>query len=196
LRLSHLDHVSLPAWRDTFGNLSKLHTLHVVANSPHSLIDALCGLPLANTQKVTTTPVLRRRKSMVPAFNFPQLRTLILEATNFNESNEGISLDKLLDCLMMRCEYKAEIHELRLDDCSYVLYDDIELLKEIVAEVQWDGIEQGFTDDEVDEDAYFGYGYDDLEPGIEVFGITSHPFDEFEPPDFGFEHSGTDLIMF
>jgi hypothetical protein len=196
LRLSHLDHVSLPAWADTFGNLSKLHTLHVVANSPHSLVDALCGLPSANTHKVTTSPVLRRRKSMVPAVNFPQLRTLILEAANFNEDSEGISLIKLRDCLMTRCEYKAEIHELRLDDCSYVLYDDIELLKEVVVDVEWDGIEQGFTDDEADEDDYFGYGYDDLEPGVDVYGIASHPFDEFDPPDFGFEHSDIDLSMF
>jgi hypothetical protein len=96
----------------------------------------------------------------------------------------------------MRCEYKAGVHELRLADCSYLLDDDIGLLKEIVVDVVWDGMEQGFTDDEADEDVYFGFGYDDLEPDIDVYGIASHPFDEFDPPDYEFDPSTVDLPMF
>jgi len=188
LRLSHLDHVTPLAWADTFGTLPKLNTLHVIANSPYSLITSLCG-PLADTQKVTTSPILRRRK---PAINFPHLRTLILEAANFKY--KGMAVDELRDCLMKRCEYKAEVQELRLDDCSYLLYEDVDLLKEIVVDVEWDGVEQGFTDDESDEDVSFGYGYDDLEPDVDVYGITSHPFDVdgFNSPDYGFDPSGVD----
>ena len=87
---------------------------------------------------------------------------------------------------MMRCEYKAEVHELRLDDCSYLLDEDIKLLKEIVVNVGWDGIEQGFTDDEAEGNVEFGFGYDDLEPDIDVFGIASHPSDEFDSLDYPF----------
>lgn len=208
LHLSHLDHVSPSAWADTFGNLSKLHTLHVIANSPHSVIDALCEVPTADTpkssrsQRANTIPILRRRKSMVPAVIFPHLRTLILEAVNFNDEREGMSFDTLRDCLMKRCEHKAELHELRLQDCSYLLDEDIDLLKEIVVDVGWDGMEQGFTDDETDEDVYLGlgYAYNDLEPDIDVYGIASHPFDEFNAPDYGLLHSvenfQTDLSLF
>jgi F-box-like len=196
LRLSHLDHVTLSTWADTFGNLYKLHTLHVIANSPHSLIDALSGLAAADAPKAITSPILRRRKSMVPTINFPHLRTLILEAANFNDTREGMSFTKLSDCLMKRCNYKAEVHELRLHDCSYLLDEDIYLLKEIVVDVGWDGIEQGFTDDETDEDIHFGYGYDDLEPDVDVFGIASHPFDEFGPPDDGFDLFSAELQLF
>lgn len=196
LRLSHLDNVTSSTWADTFGRLSKLHVLHVIANSPHSLIDALCGVCAVDTPKPTTSPILRKRKSTIPTINFPSLQTLILEAANFNDVHEGMSLNRLRDCLMKRCEYRAEVHELRLDDCSYLLDEDIELLKEIVVDVGWDGLEQGFTDDEADEDVYFGYGYDDLEPDVDVYGIASHPFDEFDPPDYGLDLSAVELPMF
>lgn len=196
LRLSHLDHITSSTWSDIFGTLSKLHTLHVTANSPLSLIDALCGVPEVDIQKTITSPILRKRKATMPTINFPHLRTLVLEAANFNDVREGMSFSKLRDCLMMRCEYKAGVHELRLADCSYLLDDDIGLLKEIVVDVVWDGMEQGFTDDEADEDVYFGFGYDDLEPDIDVYGIASHPFDEFDPPDYEFDPSTVDLPMF
>ena len=193
LRLSHLDHVLSSTWVDIFGSLPKLHTLHATANSPLSLINGLCSVPATDTQISITSPIPRRRKATTPTINFPHVRTLILEAANFNDERQAMSFSSLMDCLTTRCEYKAEVHELRLDDCSYLLDEDIELLKEVVVNVGWDGIEQGFTDDEAEEDFDFGFGYDDLEPDIDVFGIAVHPFNEFEPLDYEFEPSA-DLL--
>ena len=74
------------------------------------------------------------------------------------------SVDMLLDCLMERCERNAEVQTLRLDDCSYLSSDDVKRLEEIVVDVIWDGIEQGFTEEEEDDDSD-GSAIDDSDDG-------------------------------
>jgi len=69
-----------------------------------------------------------------------------------------------LDCLMERCERNAEIQTLCLDECSYLSSDDVERLEEIVVDVIWDGIEQGFTEEEDDDDRD-GSAIDDSDDG-------------------------------
>ncbi|KAJ7043642.1 hypothetical protein C8F04DRAFT_1072825 [Mycena alexandri] len=100
---------------------------------------------------------------------FPALRHLTLEGTDFSEP----ALDTFEETLMERCERKQDLWSLTLADCSMLESDDVLRLEEIVPEVIWDEIEQGYTEEEDEDsladfsedmsdseyDAFQGYGY-------------------------------------
>ena len=193
LRLSYVSGMDQQKWIEMFGSLPKLHTVHVVGSSAHSFIAALTEARLSPTPVLSETtltscqsprrPVLRRGKSSVSPVYFSALKTLTLEEVKF----KGIvpasdPFEDLKNCLIGRGERKAEIQELRIRECSYLEEGDVDLLREMVGNVDWDELEVGFTDEEKDEDeedAYDVYGYDDEGYG---FGL-----DDDDELDFGFE---------
>ena len=73
---------------------------------------------------------------------------------------------------MERCERKAEIQVLRLENCYYISSDDVERFEEVV-DVIWDGIEQEFSEDEDEEEE------DEEEKDYDSDGNTIYS-DEFE----------------
>ncbi|KJA18030.1 hypothetical protein HYPSUDRAFT_45618 [Hypholoma sublateritium FD-334 SS-4] len=63
-----------------------------------------------------------------------------------------INLDLLQDCLIQRYECGAEIQKLGLDDMHGIGESDVWELRNIVVDVDWDGIEQSAVYMEDDSD--------------------------------------------
>ncbi|RDB20806.1 hypothetical protein Hypma_012032 [Hypsizygus marmoreus] len=181
LRLSHVPDMEKATWLRTFGRLPKLQDVHIAGSSAHTFIAALreerpietlkspiSGCPLSSARR----PGLYRRKSLLPPVYFPQLRALAIEDASFEEFKPTPRpFATLKDCLMERCDRKAEIQELTFRMCSHLDHDDISSLDDIIANVDWDGIEQGFTDEDDD------YGYE-------------HALDELDADDYGLFFGG------
>ena len=115
-------------WVKTFGKLP-LEKAYVEGSALKSFLEAL----------VYKTKEAEKSETAYRDVSFPKLRHIDLR-------NTSIVTDMLLDCLMERWERKAEVQELRLNNCCYVSSNDIERLKEIV-DVVWDGMEK-FPDSE------------------------------------------------
>lgn len=174
LHMCHLDGIGKDVWLNTFGALPKLRNVRVQGNSVHGLIEALVAevgeKQQADLAAVGRQPSLRRKKIVAPpSVFFPGLHYLVLDETDFDENEQSL-LDPLINCLMERCERKAEVRELILVQCSHLEDSDVELLEEIVVDVGWDGIVQGFSDseeDEEDEENYYDhdgyYGHQDFD---------------------------------
>ena len=124
LQISTSDYIDSQTLVETFGKLPLLKRVCVEGYPPRSFLDAL----------VYKTKAAEKSKTAYRNVSFPKLRRIDLEGM-------AISVDMLLDCLMERCERKAEVWVLRLDDCYNISSVDVERLKEIVVDVIWDGIE-------------------------------------------------------
>ena len=168
LQISTDDYIDSQTWVKTFGKLPRLERVCVQNNSPYSFLDAL----------VYKTKAVEKSKTAYRTVSFPKLRYLHLEGAYFDGTFEetSISVDRLLDYLMERCERRAEVQVLRLDDCYYLTYDDVERLEEIVVDVIWDEIEQEISEEDseeereeydsegnfIDDDDYDNSSYDDF----------------------------------
>jgi hypothetical protein len=158
--------VDSPTFAKMFGSLPKVNTLTVEGNSAYGFVNALSQARIPDGMS-SSSPSR-------PALPFPALRTLKLLDADFDCDRDGENtlLPPLMDCLMQRYELKAEIHKLVLERCTHLTSDDVVDLEEIVADVEWDGMECGYSeseDDDMDEDfdddmeyggmgAYYGYG--------------------------------------
>ena len=141
LQISNAGYVYSQTWVKTFGRLPLLEQVCLRGNSPHSFLEAL----------IYKKKAAEKSKSAYRAVSFPKLRHIHLDNVNFDQDLTP-TIDILIDCLMERYERKAEVQVLRLDDCYCVTFDDVERLEEIVVDVIWDEVEQGFTDEEDEED--------------------------------------------
>ena len=152
LQIFGLDYIDSQTWVKTFGKLPLLERVCLQSSAQSSFLEAL----------VYKSNAAEKSKTAYLNVSFPKLRHLHLGEANFFNS----SIDMLLDCLMERCERNAEIHTLRLDECSYLSADDVALLEEIVVDVDWDEIEQGFSGSDEDSEEHHSVGnardiYDD-----------------------------------
>ena len=157
LQLSTSLHIDSKTWLKTFGRLALLDRVRV-KGCPASFLDAL----------IHTTKAAAKSLTAYYNVSFPKLRYICMDGTDFSNSHlESISLDKLRSRLMERYERNAEVQELRLEDCHHLMDKDIEGLEEIVVDVHWDGIEQGFSDEyDSEERDYDNDGntiYDDVD---------------------------------
>jgi hypothetical protein len=141
LHISTLDYIDSQTWVKTFGKLPLLKQVCVQSSASLSFFEAL----------VYKTKAAEKSKTAYHNVSFPKLRYIELEGTEFYA--RSISVDMLLDCLMERCERKAEVQELYLDDCYHIWSGDVERLKEVVVDVTWDGIEQEFLDKDKEFDS-------------------------------------------
>ncbi|KAG5723409.1 hypothetical protein E4T56_gene13779 [Termitomyces sp. T112] len=172
LRMAYVDGFSTKMWMSTFGLLHKLHSMHVAGQSAHALVAALheeiqietSTSPSATPEgmKGIRRPGLCRKRSAV---YFPQLKSLTMEDVSFvdGDTSATTTLSDLQNCLVERSERKAEIQELRLQECSHLLEEDVKALRYFVPSVDWDEIVQGFSEDEESE-----YGFNDM--GGYLFG--------------------------
>lgn len=96
-----------------------------------------------------------------PIIVFPGLRTLTLEDATFNDDKIGsIDVESLCDCLVERYERGLEVRKLSLEDCYRLRKDDVDRLRELVVDVEWDAIEQGFIEEEDEyEPGFFDNGH-------------------------------------
>jgi hypothetical protein len=158
LQISTLDYIDSQTWIKTFGKLPLLKQVCVQRSAARSFFEAL----------IYKTKAAEKSNTAYRNVSFPRLRHINLEGTYFcARYASSISVDMLLDCLMERCERKAEVQMLCLVDCYHIWSDDVERLKEIVVGVAWDGIEQElkFLDDDKEYDSDgniidsdYGYG--------------------------------------
>ena len=135
LYISTDNHIHSQTWAKTFGKLHLLKKVHWEGSALESFVEAL----------VYKTKAAEKSETAYHDVSFPKLCYINLGNTYFFAE----MLEKLLDCLMERCERKAEIPVLRLNDCYCVSSGDVEKLKEIVVDLIWDGIEQELPDYEV-----------------------------------------------
>ncbi|KAJ6591565.1 hypothetical protein DFH09DRAFT_1358138 [Mycena vulgaris] len=160
--------IETKTWIRTFGDLPTLVTIRLQGQSSHLIaalredviVDGVKQIP----QALPAKPAGRRsslRKARAENISgglfFPALRNLTLEDTSFVEP----ALDTLQTTLMERCERKQELRALTLCECTLLSADDVVRLKEIVPQVTWDGLEQGFTDDDFEEefDDFYSDGF-------------------------------------
>ncbi|KAK6992256.1 F-box domain-containing protein [Favolaschia claudopus] len=192
LPLRDLQHLSISAdyhemgtqtWIDTFGNLPNLHSIHVTGKANNFIAALREDVIIGGVKQVPAAPPvvpsgrrasLRRPKVEVSGgLFFPALRNLTLEKIDF----ALLRLVTLQNTLMERCERKQELWKLTLLGCSHFVDPYVATLEEIVVDVDWDGCELGFTDEESepnyseDDDMYsdYGYGY-----GYEGYGYGDY----------------------
>ena len=164
LNLSTGNSIDSKTWLKTFGKLPLLEQVHVQSFAAQSFFDAV----------VHKTKAANKSIAAYRTVSFPRLRSIYMVACDFSEPSLGsISVEMLMDYLMERCERNAEVHELHLDDCYHIMAEDVERLREIVVDVHWDRLVQGFSDEydseedrDYDSDGNtiddFDYDYDDF----------------------------------
>ncbi|KAF9530411.1 hypothetical protein CPB83DRAFT_850875 [Crepidotus variabilis] len=136
---THLTQTFLMA---NFGNLPKLNTVVVNGGSP-----VITQLFKALTSK-------KNNKASYYRVVFPHLQHLIMYGAIFSEQDEVdyITVNSLRDCLMERSERGAPIQKLSILDCFDINKDEIQLLEELVVDVDWDGVEMEYEDEDDEED--------------------------------------------
>ncbi|TFK39789.1 hypothetical protein BDQ12DRAFT_628705 [Crucibulum laeve] len=161
------------SWVKTFGRLRHLDTIQISGYSTHELISALTfDFPVKSlSTEVSDKPYAthRKRKSAdVPETSFPALQKLLIHNTDFDgdHTEAYFEVEGLVDCLIERYERGVEIRKLGIEDCTHLLEEHVDQFREIVVDLEWDEVEQGFSeeydfDEEEDEDYYTdGYGGD------------------------------------
>jgi len=197
-------------WVNTFGGLAGLRSVKVRGAPAFGLAGALAasmndvisggGNGDDSSSEGPSTPA--PMSASVSTF-LPSLRKVIIEDTDFGDSHRAPNfLANLQDGLISRSNASfpssvssSEIRELHLHECSRLSVVSVNLLRELVVDVVWDGIETGLYGDEGDygldsddEDDFHGEWLDGAGSG-EAYG---HPFfgPEFEgasdDPDEGF----------
>ncbi|KAI0741686.1 hypothetical protein C8Q80DRAFT_1356970 [Daedaleopsis nitida] len=160
VRRLEVDHNDQPwSWSEIFTGVPNVTFLSITGDQTKVLTDAL-STPYPSSsgkKKSTSTTLLLPRLEVV---KFSDIRLLSLDGDLTPKF-----LDLLIDCLMTRCNYNMAVAELRLVQCMNTLSKDVDRLKEIVANVVWDGVEDMETEeeeeDEYDEDEYDEFGYYD-----------------------------------
>ena len=140
--------IDSPTWVKTFGKLPLLKWVCVRGNDPRSFLEAL----------IYKTEAAKKSKTAYHNVSFPKLRYIRLQETNFAWNNPtSMSVDTLLDYLMERCERKAAVRELDLNDCYSISSDDVKRLGEIVVDVIWDGIEREIPEEDDDDENFIEF---------------------------------------
>ena len=157
LRASTINYIDAPTWIKAFIKLPLLEWVSVRGYATHRFLEAL----------VYKTQTAEKLKTAYRNVLLPKLRYICIERTNFDATIPGsISVDKLLDYLMERCERDAEVQVLCLDGCYYISSDDVARLKEIVVDVIWDGVEREVSQYESEEEGDYdddGNSFNDLD---------------------------------
>ena len=110
-------------WSEIFQLLPKISALYL-RNFPSGLMEIL-----SQNKNETTRP---------RPLSLAHLRSLWLTGTYFSRE----SLQSLLACLQSRAQVGLAIQELHLKDCWYLYEQDVEEMKGLVHDVDWDEVEQ------------------------------------------------------
>ncbi|KAJ7760560.1 hypothetical protein B0H16DRAFT_1532699 [Mycena metata] len=158
-------------WLSSFANLPALQAVRlrgqatqlIAALREDVFLDGVKQVPRARAVEAAGHGGMKPAEEDVSGgLFFPALQHLTLENTDF----EHDVLGTLEWALMERCERRQDLWSLTLIQCSLLGSNDVLRLQEIVAEVMWDKIEQGFSGDEDLE--YYDYSdYSDAPPESE-----------------------------
>ncbi|KAF8066613.1 hypothetical protein FPV67DRAFT_1781145 [Lyophyllum atratum] len=142
--------LSKTAWVDHFGSLSQLTYLEVGPDDSQFLRALSIG-----------TSAALEPCDQAGDVQFKALKSLTIsgwmldDLTPFIPGSAAKTVSRsLADCLKARRERGTALSDLFLDGCRHVTEEDVEMLREIVPEVEWDGAEN-FTESESEEDGDF-----------------------------------------
>ena len=153
LRISTLDYINSQTWVNTFGKLPLLKLVRVKGCALHSFLDAL----------VYKTMAAKKSKTTYLNVSFPKLRHIDLKGADFTGTDpRSISVHMLLDCLMERCERKAGVRLLRLQECYNIHSDDVERLEEVVGIVSEEEKDYDSDGNTIDSESDDLEDYDDF----------------------------------
>ena len=159
LKTLHLNiDINKAVLKECFGNLPQLRNVTVFGKATLAFIRAL----------ISKSKGHNRRPKAYYGVTFPALESLdIMEAIFSPDHEGGFPFEELRDCLMERCNRKAEVRKLTLFDCFCLYKRDVDLLREIVVDVDWDEQEEEYDSEDDDEDDEYSdlysdeYNYDD-----------------------------------
>jgi F-box-like len=151
LSVWHLSHVWKQSWVAAFGHLVQCKTVNVRGPPAYGLALALAAEMDGEGKPFVSSSV--DGEGTVPGVFLPGLRKLLIEDTDFGDDMRcGLFFDDLLEGLMDRSEREADVRELHLVECSRISEVEVALLREVVVDVVWDGIEQSVMEDEEEEE--------------------------------------------
>jgi len=140
-------------WGRYFGRLPQLSRIRLSETGAEELIAAMAPRLVTGT-----------RSQVQSKMYFRALKSLTLDCVQFDEDDSyGLVVDKFIDTLMLRAEYGADLHELVITGAVKLIHEDVDLLKEVVALVEWDGVvDDGYDDEDYDDEYSDDYsdGYD------------------------------------
>jgi hypothetical protein len=139
-------------------NLSCLQSVTLVGNCTFDFITALMDSPQHDYNQDSFYSV-----------TFPALQTLCITGTSCGPEGD-CPIEYIRDCLIERYERKAQLTKLKIAVCYDVYSNDVDLLKEIVVDVEWDGLEMEAARSEDDVSGvgdYADFGMDD-DFGIDI----------------------------
>ena len=160
--------ISQVVLRECFGNLPQLRNVTVSGKATLAFIRALIHKSRGHN----------RRPKVYYGVTFPALESLKITEAIFSPDHEGgFTFEELQDCLMERCNRNAEVRKLTLYDCFCLYERDVDLIREIVVDVDWDEQEDEYISEDEDEDDdedmysdyYSDYNYGDSEDDFTTF---------------------------
>jgi hypothetical protein len=113
----------------TIGNLPRLQGVTVVGDC---IVDFIKELRRRRKDDDD-----RQQLSDHYSVTFPALESLWIREGDFSKER-SCTVEELQDCLMERCERKAELLKLKLTNCRELFRSHVEKLREIVVDVEWD----------------------------------------------------------
>ncbi|KAF8902091.1 hypothetical protein CPB84DRAFT_1707887 [Gymnopilus junonius] len=143
LRFGEASLLSMDTLAESFGTLPHLRSLSVSGSNAHNLVLALQKVQLHPSTNYRDTP---------PSLYFQSLCSISMDDIYFYDDDGDMTVGLLEDCFIWRYECGAEIHTLKLTECSRLVSSDVERLREIIVDIEWDELETGFSDEDEDED--------------------------------------------
>ncbi|KAH9884777.1 hypothetical protein C8Q73DRAFT_348874 [Cubamyces lactineus] len=140
-------------WKMLFERTPELRTMCIICQPSERFLPALSTVSAEDTES--------GQPGVIP---LPHLHTLEFTGVRFgcpHSDHESQFLVDLIDWLVLRCNYGAPILTLGIDQCVNIGEEDVDRLREIVPNVEWDGDENFETNNPVhtwggdfDVDAY------------------------------------------
>lgn len=143
---------SFVKWTNIFPRFPSVRTLAVEGHPWDDILPALTAL--------------RRLQDGRLFVAMPSLRALRFSEFRFSLPSDGlVPFDDLLDLTIFRCNCAIPIDEVRLSECKYATEEQVERLREVVVDVEWDGWEVESTTEEEEYDSDEGLHYSDSDYG-------------------------------
>lgn len=151
---------------DTLGKLPTLSYIRVEQKSGESFVNAL--YPHSEAVDAEYFPLYFKNLVSISL-------SIMFESQDIGvtQSEHDVDLEMLQDCLIQRYECGAEIQKLILDDCYRLDDDGAQELDNIVVDIQWDGIVQGFEGESEDESVDYDLLAVWQQPGELTLKLTS-----------------------
>ncbi|KAI0330911.1 hypothetical protein GY45DRAFT_1323043 [Cubamyces sp. BRFM 1775] len=120
-------------WKMLFERTPELRTMGIICQPSEGFLPALSTVSAEDAES--------GQPGVLP---LPHLHTLELTGVRFgcpHSDHESQFLVDLIDWLVLRCNYGAPILTLDITDCINIGEEDVDRLRQVVAEVEWDGEE-------------------------------------------------------